>query len=135
MNFEHGVASGDPLQDRVILWTRLTPNDAVLVLQVSWEIVLLDNQFKQIIKTDKVLTIGRCKDFTVKVDVTGLKPDQSYFIVLSLATRFLLVGQTKTLPTSTSKSVLRYVHVQIIQQVISMFIGNGKTKCVMWSFI
>ena len=77
VNFEHGVASGDPLQDRVILWTRLTPNDASARLQVSWEIAL-DNQFKQIIKTDKVLT-SASQDFTVKVDVTGLKPDQRYF--------------------------------------------------------
>ena len=53
VNFEHGVASGDPLQDRVILWTRLTPSDSSARLQVTWEIAL-DQQFKQIIKTDKV---------------------------------------------------------------------------------
>ena len=55
VNFEHGVASGDPLQDRVILWTRLTPSESSARLQVTWEIAL-DQQFKQIIKTDKVMT-------------------------------------------------------------------------------
>lgn len=101
VNFEHGVASGDPLQDRVILWTRLTPNDASARLQVSWEIAL-DNQFKQIIKTDKVLT-SASQDFTVKVDVTGLKPDQRYFYRFIFGDKISPVGQTKTLATSTSK--------------------------------
>lgn len=101
VNFEHGVASGDPLQDRVILWTRLTPNDASARLQVSWEIAL-DNQFQQIIKTDKVLT-SASQDFTVKVDVTGLKPDQRYFYRFIFGDKTSPVGQTKTLPSSTSK--------------------------------
>ena len=101
VNFEHGVASGDPLQDRVILWTRLTPNDASARLQVSWEIAL-DNQFQQIIKTDKVLT-SASQDFTVKVDVTGLKPDQHYFYRFIFGDKTSPVGQTKTLPSSTSK--------------------------------
>ncbi|MCG8441575.1 MAG: PhoD-like phosphatase N-terminal domain-containing protein, partial [Caulobacterales bacterium] len=26
--FRHGVASGDPLSDRVMVWTRATPDDA-----------------------------------------------------------------------------------------------------------
>ena len=75
VNFEHGVASGDPLQDRVILWTRLSPNDSSARLEVIWEIAL-DQQFKQIIKTNKVITTA-AQDFTVKVDVTGLLPNQS----------------------------------------------------------
>ncbi|MBI3739927.1 MAG: PhoD-like phosphatase N-terminal domain-containing protein, partial [Chloroflexi bacterium] len=35
--FQHGVASGDPLQDRVILWTRLTipQQDSI---ELTWEI-------------------------------------------------------------------------------------------------
>ncbi|ENW84050.1 hypothetical protein F908_00954 [Acinetobacter sp. NIPH 284] len=101
VNFEHGVASGDPLQDRVILWTRLTPSDSSARLQVTWEIAL-DQQFKQIIKTDKVTTAA-AQDFTVKVDATGLKPNQSYFYRFVFGDKISPVGQTKTLPTSTSK--------------------------------
>ena len=101
VNFEHGVASGDPLQDRVILWTRLTPSDSSARLQVTWEIAL-DPQFKQIIKTDKVTTAA-AQDFTVKVDAIGLKPNQSYFYRFSFGDKISPVGQTKTLPTSTSK--------------------------------
>ena len=101
VNFEHGVASGDPLQDRVILWTRLTPSDSSARLQVTWEIAL-DQQFKQIIKTDKVTT-SASQDFTVKVDAIGLKPNQSYFYRFVFGDKISPVGQTKTLPTSTSK--------------------------------
>ncbi|MDN5434696.1 MAG: alkaline phosphatase D family protein [Acinetobacter sp.] len=101
VNFEHGVASGDPLQDRVILWTRLTPNDSSARLQVTWEIAL-DDQFKQIIKTDKVTT-AKAQDFTVKVDATNLKPDQRYFYRFSFGNKVSPVGQTKTLPINPSK--------------------------------
>ncbi|MCI3878814.1 alkaline phosphatase D family protein [Acinetobacter higginsii] len=101
VNFEHGVASGDPLQDRVILWTRLTPSESSARLQVTWEIAL-DQQFKQIIKTDKVTTTAS-QDFTVKVDATGLKPDQSYFYRFIFGDKVSPVGQTKTLPSSATK--------------------------------
>ncbi|WPO66529.1 alkaline phosphatase D family protein [Acinetobacter haemolyticus] len=101
VSFEHGVASGDPLQDRVILWTRLTPNDASARLQVTWQIAL-DQQFKQIIKTDKVITTAS-DDFTVKVDATGLKADQSYFYRFIFGDKISPVGQTKTLAVNTSK--------------------------------
>ncbi len=100
VNFEHGVASGDPLQDRVILWTRVTPSDTTARLDVSWEIAL-DQQFTQIVKTDKVQT-SAAQDFTVKVDATGLKPDQRYFYRFKFGDKTSPVGQTKTLPTSAS---------------------------------
>ncbi|ENW93399.1 alkaline phosphatase D family protein [Acinetobacter sp. NIPH 298] len=101
VSFDHGVASGDPLQDRVILWTRLSPNDSSSRLQVTWEIAL-DDQFKQIVKTDKVTTAA-AQDFTVKVDATGLTPNQNYYYRFIFGDKKSPVGQTKTLPTSTSK--------------------------------
>ncbi|ENW18372.1 Phosphodiesterase/alkaline phosphatase D [Acinetobacter haemolyticus CIP 64.3 = MTCC 9819] len=101
VSFDHGVASGDPLQDRIILWTRLTPNDASARLQVTWQIAL-DQQFKQIIKTDIVITTAS-DDFTVKVDATGLKADQSYFYRFIFGDKISPVGQTKTLAVNTSK--------------------------------
>ena len=101
VSFEHGVASGDPLQDRVILWTRLTPNETSARLQVTWELAL-DKQFKQIIKTDKVTT-SASQDFTVKVDATGLRADTSYYYRFIFGNKISPIGQTKTLPLSTSK--------------------------------
>ncbi len=101
VNFEHGVASGDPLQDRVILWTRLTPNDSSARLEVTWEIAL-DQQFKQIIKTNKVITTA-AQDFTVKVDATGLLPNQRYFYRFRFGDKTSPVGQTKTLPVNPTQ--------------------------------
>ena len=129
VSFEHGVASGDPLQDRVILWTRLTPKDSSARLEVVWEIAS-DDQFKQIIKTDKVST-AKAQDFTVKVDVTNLKPDQTIFIVLALVMNFHQLDKPKHYQSTQAKSVLRYVHVRIIQQAIFMSTVRWQSKMSM----
>jgi len=36
--FAHGIASGDPQRDRVILWTRVTPVDPTETLRVNWAV-------------------------------------------------------------------------------------------------
>jgi len=36
--FRHGVASGDPLRDRVVLWTRVTPGTPGEIVDVGWMI-------------------------------------------------------------------------------------------------
>src|ERR1041385_315762 len=75
--FYHGVASGDPLQDRVILWTRVTPEDSTSNVNVKWEIAA-SKDFSSIIKSDSLST-SAARDFTIKVDVTGLQPGTKYF--------------------------------------------------------
>ena len=44
--FQHGIASGDPLQDRVILWTRLSGSKAPSI-DLNWEIAV-DAEFTRI---------------------------------------------------------------------------------------
>lgn len=100
-DFLHGVASGDPLQDKVILWTRLTPVDLSARLKVTWEIAT-DDQFKLNLKTGVVQTT-KTDDFTVKVDATGLQADTIYYYRFHFGNKTSLVGQTKTLPVSTNK--------------------------------
>ncbi|WP_347019605.1 alkaline phosphatase D family protein [Acinetobacter calcoaceticus] len=100
-DFLHGVASGDPLQDKVILWTRLTPVDLGTRLKVTWEIAT-DNQFKQNLKTGMVETT-KTDDFTVKVDATGLQANTIYYYRFRFGNKISSVGQTKTLPISTNK--------------------------------
>lgn len=100
-DFLHGVASGDPLQDKVILWTRLTPVDLSVRLQVTWEIAT-DNQFKQNLKTGMVETT-KTDDFTVKVDATGLQANTIYYYRFRFGSKISSVGQTKTLPITTNK--------------------------------
>ncbi|MEC6391178.1 alkaline phosphatase D family protein [Acinetobacter pittii] len=100
-DFLHGVASGDPLQDKVILWTRLTPVDLNARLKVTWEIAA-DDQFKQNLKTGTVETT-KTDDFTVKVDATGLQAGTIYYYRFRFGNKISSVGQTKTLPISTNK--------------------------------
>lgn len=100
-DFLHGVASGDPLQDKVILWTRLTPVDLNARLKVTWEIAT-DNQFKQNLKMGMVETT-KTDDFTVKVDAVGLQANTIYYYRFRFGNKISSVGQTKTLPISTNK--------------------------------
>ncbi|WP_171429377.1 alkaline phosphatase D family protein [Acinetobacter lactucae] len=100
-DFLHGVASGDPLQDKVILWTRLTPVDLSASLKVTWEIATND-QFNQNLKTGMVQTT-KTDDFTVKVDATGLQAGTIYYYRFRFGSKISPVGQTKTLPVSTNK--------------------------------
>ena len=95
VQFLHGVASGDPLQTQVIIWTRVTPTDSSARLEVQWE-VAKDVDFKHITATGKVLTTA-AQDFTVKVDVTGLAAGQVYFYRFKSASTYSTTGQTKTL--------------------------------------
>ena len=97
VQFLHGVASGDPLQTQVIIWTRVTSSDRSARLEVLWE-VAKDADFKHITATGKVLTTA-AQDFTVKVDVTGLAAGQVYFYRFKSASTYSITGQTKTLAT------------------------------------
>src|SRR6187549_3678488 len=75
--FRHGVASGDPLTDRVILWTRVTPAAGASAQTVSWELAR-DERFTRVIARGELQT-GPARDFTVKVDPTGLEPGTVYY--------------------------------------------------------
>src|SRR5690349_19831999 len=61
--FYHGVASGDPLQDRVIIWTRVTPQDSVPAIDVQWQ-VASDPTFASIVASDTITT-NPARDYTV----------------------------------------------------------------------
>ncbi len=107
--FGHGVASGDPLDDRVILWTRVSPNpdnnpDAIIYgsYTVIWK-VALDEAMTQVVVSGEAQAT-QTADYTVKVDATGLQPRTQYFYQFSVyseqlnETFFSAVGRTKTLP-------------------------------------
>src|SRR5687768_285754 len=78
-DFQHGVASGDPLPDAAIIWTRLAANPAALPgsglggpEEVRWELSL-DPRFARKAARGTVITTAAV-DHTVKVDVRGLSP-------------------------------------------------------------
>lgn len=95
--FTHGVASGDPLTDRVIIWTRAVPNGSSSKnIPVAWEICN-DDTFQNILLRGHTTT-GPKSDYTVKVDVVGLKPGQTYYYRFICEDVISPLGRTKTLP-------------------------------------
>lgn len=101
--FFHGVASGDPLADSVILWTRATPETRVYKLPVFWEIAT-DKEMQNIVDSGKSYATSQ-KDYTVKVDVTGLEPNTVYYYQFRAKETISKVGRTKTLPVGSVDQV------------------------------
>ncbi|MBB6376772.1 alkaline phosphatase D [Pseudonocardia eucalypti] len=101
--FRHGVASGDPLPDRVVLWTRVTPTDDAHPgsgrgpsSTVRWEVATEDD-FREVVRSGEVET-GPGRDHTVKVDVSGLDPATRYAYRFRLGGATSPVGRTRTAP-------------------------------------
>ena len=97
VRFNHGVASGDPLQKKVIIWTRVTPKnknyDCDII--VNWQISENDD-FSNIANQGSFIT-NQQRDFTVKEDVTGLAPGKNYYYRFSVGDTYSAIGETKTL--------------------------------------
>ena len=94
--FLHGVASGDPLADRVILWARVSLVGTRGPVLVAWEMAR-DPRFMLTLARGEAET-GTARDFTVKVDVSGLEPGPTYYYRFALAGSRSPVGRTRMLP-------------------------------------
>jgi alkaline phosphatase D len=94
--FQHGVASGDPLADRVILWTRVTPPTPVSVVNVSY-VVATDPALTQVV-TRGIAKTNPARDYTVKVDPAGLQPGTTYYYRFTADGENSPIGRTRTLP-------------------------------------
>lgn len=95
--FGHSVASGGPLADRVVLWTRISApvgHDDVPV-EVS---VATDPDLHDVVGTYRAVA-SSSDDFCVHIDAGGLTPDTTYYYrFVALGERSPL-GRTRTLPT------------------------------------
>ena len=98
-SFQHGVASGDPLSDRVILWTRVTPAAAGSMLVDC--VVASDPSMANIV-TRTAATTDAARDYTVNIDVAGLQPNNTYYYRFEVAGAQSPVGRTRTLPVGTA---------------------------------
>ncbi|MFE0103860.1 alkaline phosphatase D family protein [Streptomyces sp. NPDC059009] len=101
--FHHGVASGDPLPDGVLLWTRVTPSPEAVPgsgkgrdTEVSWEIAE-DKGFSRVVGKGST-TARAASDHTVKADVRGLRPATDYYFRFSSGDTRSPVGRTRTAP-------------------------------------
>ncbi|NDH43812.1 MAG: twin-arginine translocation signal domain-containing protein, partial [Betaproteobacteria bacterium] len=102
--FRYGVASGDPLTDRVILWTHAKIADSTTAVGLTWQ-VSSDANFASLVQSGRLMATADT-GFTVKVDATGLSAGSSYFFrFIDDAGVVSPVGQTRTLPKSDVSSV------------------------------
>lgn len=126
-DFLHGVASGDPLHDRVILWTRITPDAAMLdalarlereaptdpkarqqlaqarSIALRWE-VSPDRHFLHVVARGEAHARAE-NDYTVKIDATGLRPGMSYWYRFQCLGIESPLGRTRTLPQGEVEQV------------------------------
>ncbi|NKF23415.1 alkaline phosphatase D family protein [Solimonas marina] len=90
--FRHGVASGDPLPDAVMLWTRVS---GIEQSQAVDYVVARDTSLADVVLRGSTTT-DASRDYTVKVDATGLEPGVTYYYRFSAGAADSPVGRTKT---------------------------------------
>ena len=95
--FGHGVASGDPLANRVIIWTRAKPTNADGAIQVTWEMAE-DAGFETVLRAGLTTAMPE-KDWCVKVDVDRLPAGGRFFYRFRAGSEYSPVGQTRTAPS------------------------------------
>ena len=103
VSFEYGVASGDPLSDGVILWTRATPLESQKTIDVTVE-VASDHKFTDVVHSSVVTTSAEA-DYTVKIDVNQLQAGTFYYYRFKAGGATSATGRTKTLPAGDVSSV------------------------------
>lgn len=103
--FLHGVASGDPLPDGILLWTRVTPTPEAVPgsglgpdVEVSWT-VALDKAFMNVVAKGST-TASAASDHTVKADLRGLKPATDYWFRFSSGGTDSPAARTRTAPAT-----------------------------------
>ncbi|MDH6571006.1 alkaline phosphatase D [Streptomyces sp. SAI-117] len=103
--FLHGVASGDPLPDGILLWTRVTPAAEAVPgsalgpdTEVGW-VVAEDKAFTNVVAKGSV-TATAASDHTVKADVRGLRPATDYWFRFSAGGTDSPAARTRTAPAA-----------------------------------
>lgn len=94
--FQHGVASGDPTMDGVVIWTRITSLESGPI-PVRW-IVARDPALEDRLLTGEAMARAE-QDYTVKVDLLGqLEAGGTYYYGFVAAGEGSPIGRTRTLP-------------------------------------
>jgi alkaline phosphatase D len=111
--FTLGVASGDPLPQAVILWTRLAPEPTngggmpAVDVPVTWEVARTDD-FTELV-AEGVAVARPTLAHSVHVDVDGLEPDTWYSYRFRVGEHVSSIGRTRTAPgPGTTPDQLRF---------------------------
>ncbi len=101
--FLHGVASGDPGPESIVLWTRVSPERADREVPVAWRLSDRDD-FSRTVQSGRVVA-GPQRDHTVKVIVSGLEPGRTWYYRFEADGEGSAVGRTRTLPVASPGSL------------------------------
>lgn len=103
VTFSHGIASGDPMADTVVLWTRVSPIDKNFsgIVAGNWQISHTKG-FEKSSKSGR-FTTSNINDYTVKISPKGLKSGQIYYYRFQVGDIYSPIGKTKTLPSGKLK--------------------------------
>lgn len=111
--FEHGVASGDPSTDGVVIWTRISTEEAPVdppesndPLEVWWELAL-DEAFTMRTAQGTFRT-SPDRDFTAKIEVADLVWGRNYYYRFFAQGRQSPIGRTRLAPQGSETSQLRF---------------------------
>jgi alkaline phosphatase D len=125
--FTLGVASGDPVSDGVLLWTRLAPDplrgDGGMPpawVRVDWQ-VATDETFTDVVRSGWTRA-GAALAHSARVEVTGLRSDRVYYYRFRAGQHLSPTGRTRTFPAlGTSVSSLRLATVSCQSLVAGRF--------------
>jgi alkaline phosphatase D len=101
--FSLGVASGDPDEDGVVLWTKLAPRPldpdggmSPSAVEVRWD-VAEDEGMRRVVQSGTVRATPQL-GHTVHVEVNGLRPERWYWYRFRAGDAESPIGRTRTLP-------------------------------------
>lgn len=110
--FLYGVASFDPTDSQVILWTHITPNNTQSTINVNWE-VATDSNFLNVVQTGTVAT-DSTKDWTVAVDVSSLNAYTTYYYRFQAPNgNYTRKGRTRTAPAASGSSIVNHLRMAV----------------------
>ena len=115
--YPHGVASGDPHPDSVILWTRRPPSQGIAAKKLTLEIAD-DEAFHRVVATSEA-SLSAETDWTCRVLAAGLKPARVYWYRFTDEHGFgSRVGRTITAPSDKDARPVcfAFVSCQNVQQ-------------------
>ncbi len=122
--FQHGVASGDPTDSDVIIWTRVSPaSEQPVTIPVFFE-VALDEAFAQRVAAAEVTTDASV-DYTVKVDIKELQWGRDYFYRFHALGRTSPVGKTRLAPGAEGARCARFAVVSCSSYAHGHFFAYG----------
>jgi alkaline phosphatase D len=106
--FTLGIASGDVMDDSVVLWTRLAPDPLEadggmppVSVRVQWELALDPKMSRTVRRGEAIATPALAH--SVHVELDGLEPDREYWYRFSVSSHSSRIGRTKTLPHRNSR--------------------------------